>query len=364
PAARQSLRQHAERIKIQLSQEKQAKATLGLAGTDHAVSVTRDQLETLITPWVQRTLGPCRRALKAAKLDVSGIDRVVLVGGSTRIPAVRRAVAEFFGREPYTALDPDRVVALGAAVQASILAGLRRDRLLLDVTPLSLGMETLGGAMAKLIPANSAIPARAVETFTTSADNQTAVQVNVYQGERELVADCRALGRFELKGLPPMPAGIPQVEVVFLLDANGVLTVSASEKRTGKAARTQVAPRHGLSREEVDRLEAESFAHAKQDMAAHRLVALRNSASLDLRSIQRQIDKAGDGWQGDLRAVLDTHIVAVEAFLQQTDPPTAELAERTDLDAFHAALQAMDTAAVPLMEAAVAATLREAAAQR
>ncbi|MEM7682481.1 MAG: Hsp70 family protein [Planctomycetota bacterium] len=367
PAFRQSLRQQAEAAKVRLSQEGQTDLVLSLPGSSPepvSIRVTRDKLEALLRPWIDRTLNHCRSCLTSAGLEVSDIDRVVLVGGSTRIPAVRRAVGDFFDREPYTALDPDRVVALGAAVQGSILAGLRRDRLLLDVTPLSLGMETLGGAMAKLIPANSAIPARAVETFTTSADHQTAVQVNVYQGERELVQDCRALGRFELKGLPPMPAGIPQVEVVFLIDANGVLTVSASEKRTGKAARIQVAPRHGLTREEVDRLEAESFAHAKQDMAAHRLVSLRNQAGLDLASIQKQIDRAADAWQGEPRDKLEAQIAEVQAHLDQTRGLGADAALGYDLDGFYQALQAMDTAAVPLMEAAVAATLRQQAAER
>jgi molecular chaperone DnaK (HSP70) len=191
----------------------------------------------------------------------------VLVGGSTRIPLVRARVGAFFGVEPYAALDPDTVVALGAAVQGSILAGdHRRGSLLLDVIPLSLGIETQGGAVAKLIMRNSPVPARATETFSTSVDGQVSIKLNVLQGEREMAEDCRSLGEFHLAGLPPMPAGIPQLEVEFLVDANGVLNVSATEKRSGKRAGIQIVPNHGLTADEVDRMEAESLVHAREDM--------------------------------------------------------------------------------------------------
>ncbi|MGE0592818.1 MAG: Fe-S protein assembly chaperone HscA [Vicinamibacterales bacterium] len=240
--------------------------------------LTRAELERLIRPLVERTLEPCRLAMADAGLQPSDIDEVVLVGGSTRIPLVRESVAALFGRAPHSDINPDEVVALGAAVQADILISGRREMLLLDVTPLSLGIETVGGVMSKIILRNSTIPASGREMFTTFVDNQTAVDVHVLQGERELVDDCRSLARFRLRGIPGMPAGLPRIEVAFQIDANGILSVSARELRTGIEQSIEVKPSYGLTDEEVERMLIESFEHAEGDVEARLLIEARNEA--------------------------------------------------------------------------------------
>ena len=240
--------------------------------------ITRTELEDLIRPIVERTLAPCRQALADAGLQPSQIDEVVLVGGSTRIPLVRRLVGELFGRTPHSDLNPDEVVALGAAVQADILVTGNREMLLLDVTPLSLGIETMGGVVSKIILRNSTVPATGSEMFTTGVDNQTAVDVHVLQGERELVADNRSLARFKLRGIPPMPAGMPRVQVQFQIDANGILSVTASELRTAVEQTIEVKPSYGLTDEEVERMLLDSFEHAEADFAARLLIEARNEA--------------------------------------------------------------------------------------
>ncbi|MEZ6194037.1 MAG: Hsp70 family protein, partial [Phycisphaerales bacterium] len=355
-STRQAFRNFAEAMKVRLSSEDAAPIEVDL-GADadgkprvYRRTLTLDEFNAMIRPWVDRTVACCEQALRSAKCSVNDIDRVVMVGGSTRIPLVRRRVGELFKTEPYTALNPDEVVALGAAVQGSILAGINRDMLLLDVIPLSLGIETMGGAVSKLIMANSTIPAQATEMFSTYVDGQTNIKLHILQGERELVADCRSLGEFELKGIPPMPAGLPKVEVTFLVDANGVLNVRAVEKRSEKRASIQIVPNHGLTREEVDRMEAESYAHAAEDMTAHRLIDLRNQARLDIRAIEKQLAKVGDEIEAGYRSEVEANVAQVRAL---ADAPSA------DADTFHGALDAMDKSTVRLAEMAIAKTLRE-----
>ena len=251
--------------------------------------LTRAEFESIIAPVVARTLEPCRRALEDAGLSPSQVDEAVLVGGSTRIPLVRREVERLFSRKPHTDLNPDEVVAIGAAVQADILVSGRREMLLLDVTPLSLGIETMGGIVSKIILRNSTIPASGSEMFTTFVDSQTAVDIHILQGEREMAADNRSLGRFKLRGIPPMPAGLPRIQVRFQIDANGILSVSAHELRTGIAQTIEVKPSYGLTDEEVERMLIESFEHAQEDVDARLLIEVRNEAETILAATEKTL---------------------------------------------------------------------------
>jgi molecular chaperone DnaK len=260
-----------------------------LASLDYRRRITRGEFEQLIRPLVERTIQPVRQALADAGLEPAEVDEAVLVGGSTRVPFVRRIVSELLGRTPHSELNPDEVVALGAAVQADILISGRREMLLLDVTPLSLGIETMGGVVSKIILRNSTIPASGREMFTTGVDNQTSVDIHVLQGERELANDCRSLARFKLRGIPPMPAGLPRIEVRFQIDANGILSVAASELRTNIAQTIEVKPSYGLTDQEVERMLIESFEHAQADIDARLLIEARNEAESVITATEKTL---------------------------------------------------------------------------
>ncbi len=278
----QAIRQAVNRAKEILSSNDAAE--IKVETLSYRRSISKAEFVALIEPIVARTLKPCRQALEDAKLKASEVDEVVMVGGSTRIPLVRERVQSLFERVPHTELNPDEVVALGAAVQADILSGGKRDMLLLDVTPLSLGIETIGGVISRIIPRNSTIPASATETFTTFIDGQTNVKIHVLQGERELVTDSRSLAQFDLKDIPPMVAGMPRIEVKFLIDADGILSVSAQEMRTGKYASIEVKPTYGLTDEQVESMILESFEYAETDIEARQVIEARNEAQTVLNA--------------------------------------------------------------------------------
>ncbi|MGA3054652.1 MAG: Fe-S protein assembly chaperone HscA [Candidatus Korobacteraceae bacterium] len=352
----QAIRKAVIDAKIALSSEEKTALDVELPGGGrYQRQITRAQFEQLIQPVIDRTVGPVRQAMKDAGLTPKQINEAVLVGGSTRIPKVRQLVQELFQRTPHSGLNPDEVVALGAAIQAHILAGgseATKEMLLLDVTPLSLGIESLGGGVVKIIHRNSTIPASATEHFTTGVEGQTNVAVHVVQGERELASDCRSLARFDLKGIPPMPAGLPRIEVKFLIDANGILHVSARELRSGKEAEIQVQPSYGLTDEQVENMILESFDNAEEDFRRRQVIEARNEAETMLTALEK--GRNNPAWQ-QLSSQERTNIGKFETALRAVVKADDYQAIRTAIDALN---QGTMHLAELMMESAVGTALK------
>ncbi len=323
--ALQRLRESAEKAKMELSSVMETEINLPFitadaSGPKHlAMKLTRAKFESLVEELLQRTVGPTQQALKDAALDASKIDEVVLVGGSTRIPRVQAIVKQLFGKEPHKGVNPDEVVAVGAAIQAGVLAGEVKDLLLLDVTPLSLGIETLGGVMTTLINRNTTIPTRKSETFSTAADSQTSVEVHVLQGERPLARDNRTLGRFHLIGIPPAPRGVPQIEVTFDIDANGIVNVSAKDMGTQKEQKITITASSGLNKDEVDRMMKEAESHAEDDKKRRDEIEARNRADQTVYAAERMLRDTGDKLSASDRSAIESAMADVKKAIESND---------------------------------------------
>jgi molecular chaperone DnaK len=325
PLAMQRLKEAAEKAKIELSSAQQTEVNLPYITADQSgpkhlnVKLTRAKLEALVEDLIERTLAPCKTSLKDAGLTASDVNEVILVGGQTRMPKVQDAVKEFFGKAPRKDVNPDEVVAIGASVQGGVLGGDVKDVLLLDVTPLSLGIETLGGVMTKLIDKNTTIPTKAEQVFSTAADNQPAVTVHVLQGEREMSSDNKSLGRFDLTDIPSAPRGVPQIQVEFDIDANGIMHVSAKDKGTGKENRIEIKASSGLSDDEVDRMVKDAEAHAEEDKKARELVDARNQADSLIHQSEKSLKDFGDKVEGEERSKIESAISELKNALKEDD---------------------------------------------
>ena len=345
--ALQRLREAAEKAKMELSTVMESDINLPFITADQSgpkhlqMKLTRAKFEQLVEDLLQKTVGPTKQALADAGLDPSKIDEVVLVGGSTRIPRVQQIVKDLFGKEPHKGVNPDEVVAVGAAIQAGVLAGEVKDLLLLDVTPLSLGIETLGGVMTTLIPRNTTIPTRKSETFSTAADSQTSVEVHVLQGERPLARDNRTLGRFQLVGLPPAPRGVPQIEVTFDIDANGMVNVSAKDLGTGKEQKITITASSGLSKEEVERMMKDAEAHSEEDKKRKEEIEARNKADQAVYGAEKMLQDMGPKLASSDKAAVETAIDQLKSAITANDTAAMNRAMEQLTQAQHRAAEAL-----------------------
>ncbi|MCH8212553.1 MAG: molecular chaperone DnaK [Proteobacteria bacterium] len=355
--ALQRLREEAEKAKIELSSAMQTEINLPFITADQAgpkhlnIKLTRAKLEALVEDLVQKTVGPCKKALKDAGLSAGEIDEIILVGGMTRMPKIVETVRDFFGREPHKGVNPDEVVAVGAAIQGGVLTGEVKDVLLLDVTPLSLGIETLGGVFTRLIDRNTTIPTRKNQVFSTAEDGQTAVTIRVFQGEREMAADNKVLGQFDLIGIPPSARGVPQIDVTFDIDANGIVNVSAKDKATGKEQQIRIQASGGLSANDIDRMVNEAEQHADEDKKRRELVEARNHADALVHATEKNLKEFGDKVSEDEKQAIENAVKDLR-----------EAVEGDDTEAIKAKTEALAQASMKLGEAMYKASQEEEAA--